>query len=229
MSVPLFAYEMAVTPHTPAAQRVVSAALDLFYIRGFRSTSVREIMSACQLTSGAFYNHFISKDALLYEIARDTHDLCDEYLYRGLRAGSDPRGQLWQLTYSIAEFHAAHAKQAHVTSAEFRALPEPKLSDIKERRRRVLSMFEHVLSQGISVGSFEVPSHGGERAVRLLATAITNMAIRISEWYAPELGQSVQEIAAFHADVALRMTQANGEAEFAGNDRPTTMPPGRTR
>ena len=202
------------TLRTPAAQRVLSAALDMFYERGFRSTSVRDVMAACGLTGGAFYNHFGSKDALLYEIARDTHDLCDQYLYRGLGASTEPRAQLWHLTCAIAEFHAVQAKRARVTSNDFRALPERELDDIRERRRRVRAMFEHVLSGGIAAGVFETPRLGDERAVRLLATTITNMAIRISEWYSPDQGLSVEEIAAFHGDVALRMTRANGESEF---------------
>jgi AcrR family transcriptional regulator len=207
------------TTYSPAASRVLDAALDLFYVQGFRSTSVRDIMNACQLTSGALYNHFESKDSLLYEIARATHDLCDEYLYRGIAQANEPRGQLWHLTYAISEFHAACARQAHITSVEFRELHEPKLSDIRERRRRVLLMFENVLVQGIESGDFEAPRTGDRRAVRLYATAITNMAIRISEWYSPGAGLSLQEIASLHGDIAIRMTKRNGETEFA-NHRP---------
>jgi AcrR family transcriptional regulator len=205
----------ATSARTPTALRIQNAALDLFYERGFRSTSVRDVMAACQLTGGAFYNHFPSKDALLYEIARSAHDLCDEYLYRGLGRASEPRAQLWHLSFAIAEFHAANAREARVTSSDFRELPEHELNDIRERRRRVRAMFEHVLSAGVATGVFESPRLGDERAVRLLATTITNMTIRISEWYSPEQWLTVGEIAAFHGDVALRMTSANGESEFA--------------
>jgi AcrR family transcriptional regulator len=192
-----------------------SAALDLFYERGFRSTSVRDITSACRLTSGAFYNHFPSKDSLLYEIVQSTHDLCDDYLFRGLSRGQGPRGQLWHIAFAIAEFHAVNAKQARVTSQDFRQLPEPQLSEIRGRRRRVRAMFEHVLTNGVATRDFDAPRGGEERSVRLLATSITNMAIRISEWYVPNQGMDVREIAAFHGDLAIRMTKHNGEVEFA--------------
>lgn len=203
------------TPRTETAQRVLEAALSLFYERGFRATSIRDIMSACNLTSGAFYNHFSSKDAVLYEICRTTHDLCDRYLYEGLGAESQPRGQLWHLTFAFAKFHADQARQARVTSQDFRDLPDRWLDDVRGRRRRVRSMFEHVLAAGIASGDFEAPRLGGDRAVRLLATTITNMAIRVSEWYVPSLEMTSTEIAAFHADVALRMTKDNGESAFA--------------
>ncbi|MER5917007.1 TetR/AcrR family transcriptional regulator [Streptomyces sp. NPDC001982] len=200
---------------TPAAQRVLDSALDLFYERGFRSTSVRDVMAACHLTSGAFYNHFSSKDALLYQIATTTHDLCDQYLYRALSTSTEPRAQLWNLTFAIAEFHAEHAKEARVTSQDFRELPERELNEIRQRRRQVRAMFEHVLTAGVEAGAFESPRLGDGRAIRLLATTITNMAIRIAEWFSPDDGLSAKEIAAFHGDIALRMTRSNGESEFA--------------
>jgi AcrR family transcriptional regulator len=199
---------------TEAALRVQSAARLLFSGRGFRATSVRDIMAACGLTPGAFYNHYPSKDQVLYDICRSTHELCDRYLYRALGSGSDPRSQLWHLTFGFVQFHADYADQARVTNQDFRELPDRWLEDIRHRRRRVRSMFEHVLAAGVVSGQFEAPRLGGPRAVRLLATAITNMGIRVSEWYVPGLEMTSSEIAAFHADVALRMTSGNGEAAF---------------
>jgi AcrR family transcriptional regulator len=193
---------------SPAATKVQAAAIDLFYIKGFRSTTVKEIMSACDLTAPAFYNHYPTKDALLFDIAQTTHDLCDQYLYRGLGVATGPAGRVWELTRAIAEFHAVHAKRARVTSEDFRALPPGELERIRERRRAVRKMFEHVISEGFESGDFDPPEIGGLRCARLLATSVTNMAIRISEWYSPALGLDPQQIGLFHADLAVRMMQA---------------------
>jgi AcrR family transcriptional regulator len=192
-----------------AAERIRNAAIELLYDRGFQATSIRDITQACGVTSGAFYNHYASKDALLFDIASHTHDLCDDYLYAGLTRGGDAADRLWHLTAAIAEFHATHTKEARITSQEFRLLPEPQLEQIRQRRRRVRAMFEHVLAGGIESGRFTPPSLGGDRAIRLLATTITNMAIRISEWYMPRHGMTPQEIAEFHAEIAVRMAVGN--------------------
>ncbi|MGH3321909.1 MAG: TetR/AcrR family transcriptional regulator [Streptosporangiaceae bacterium] len=53
--------------------RLADAAIDLFYRQGMLATSVREITRACGLTPGALYNHFPSKDELLYRIVRGIH------------------------------------------------------------------------------------------------------------------------------------------------------------
>ena len=46
-------------------RRILHAALDLMRERGFEAVSVRDICTAAGITTGAFYHHFPSKDALL--------------------------------------------------------------------------------------------------------------------------------------------------------------------
>lgn len=45
--------------------RIVSAADDLFYQRGFENTSFSDIADAVKISRGNFYHHFKSKDAIL--------------------------------------------------------------------------------------------------------------------------------------------------------------------
>lgn len=47
---------------------LLSAALRLFAERGFSATSVQAIVEAAEVTKGAMYHYFPSKDDLLYEI-----------------------------------------------------------------------------------------------------------------------------------------------------------------
>lgn len=47
---------------------LLSAALRLFAERGFSATSVQAIVDAAEVTKGAMYHYFPSKDDLLYEI-----------------------------------------------------------------------------------------------------------------------------------------------------------------
>jgi AcrR family transcriptional regulator len=54
---------------TPAAERILQAAMRLFAQQGYEQTSVGEIQEAAGLTfgSGALYKHFRSKEAVLAE------------------------------------------------------------------------------------------------------------------------------------------------------------------
>ena len=95
----------AVTPPQPGPRlpiggtslqsRIAEAAIELFYNRGAPATSVRDITAACGLTSGALYNHFSSKEQLLYVLIRDIHLLADQGLEAAIAdAGTQPSARL---------------------------------------------------------------------------------------------------------------------------------------
>lgn len=49
-------------------ERLLDAAKTLFLAEGFEATSVRAVADAAGVTVGAFYGHFISKRAALFEV-----------------------------------------------------------------------------------------------------------------------------------------------------------------
>lgn len=49
-------------------QRIVQAAFKLFYEKGFKSTSINDVMKATKMTKGAFYHHYKSKQELGLEV-----------------------------------------------------------------------------------------------------------------------------------------------------------------
>ena len=85
---------MAVNVRSPGLDtrgRIHDAGLTLFNERGYTGTTVRELADACDLTPGAIYNHYASKDALLFAIVDRVHDLADATLSEALRSvGTDP-------------------------------------------------------------------------------------------------------------------------------------------
>ncbi|MFC7063297.1 TetR/AcrR family transcriptional regulator [Halobacillus seohaensis] len=70
---------------------IINKAIKLFAKKGFSSTSVQEIANECDISKGAFYLHFKSKDALLFEIfnhySKEIQYKADEIQAMGL----DPR------------------------------------------------------------------------------------------------------------------------------------------
>src|SRR3954452_9265339 len=66
-------------------ERIHEAGLELFDERGYTGTSVRDLAERCGLTPGALYNHYASKDDLLFAIVDRVHDLADDVLSRALR------------------------------------------------------------------------------------------------------------------------------------------------
>src|SRR5215475_13513519 len=80
---------------TAIQARLAEAAIELFYERGALATTVKDITGACGLTPGALYNHFASKDHLLYLVVRDIHRLVDDQIAALLAVTDDyPATQL---------------------------------------------------------------------------------------------------------------------------------------
>lgn len=54
--------------------RILSVALDLFALKGYEATSMREISEGVGMTKAALYYHFSSKDDIVNTLLGDLHD-----------------------------------------------------------------------------------------------------------------------------------------------------------
>src|SRR3954447_3768779 len=100
-------------------ERIHEAGLALFNEHGYTGTTVREIADACGLTPGAIYNHYASKDALLFAIVDRVHDLADGVLSEALRtAGNEPPVQLEALAAAFTALHIARPRETRVANRD---------------------------------------------------------------------------------------------------------------
>lgn len=83
-------------------RKILYAALELMRERGFDKVSVRDICKAAGITTGAFYHHFSSKEALL------EHGFAplDDYMRSVLENSGDesPDQRLWRLLSAYGRF-----------------------------------------------------------------------------------------------------------------------------
>ena len=83
-------------------RRILNAALDLMRDRGFDKVSIRDICKEAGITTGAFYHHFSSKEALL----ESGFAPLDDYM-AGALAGPEeepPDLRLWRILSAYAKF-----------------------------------------------------------------------------------------------------------------------------
>jgi AcrR family transcriptional regulator len=101
-------------------ERIHQAGLSLFNEFGYTGTSVRQIADASDLTPGAIYNHYASKEALLFAIVDRVHDEADAVLSDTLRAGDgDPVSQLEALAAAFTAFHIARPSETRVANRDY--------------------------------------------------------------------------------------------------------------
>lgn len=196
------------------AERIHEAALTLFNTRGYTGTTVRELAEACDLTPGAIYNHYASKDALLFAIVDRVHDLADSVLSETLRGvGNDPSVQLEALAAAFTAFHIARPRETRVANRDYIYLPRAQHDSVVRRRRRVRALFADVLREGERQGAFSFGELGSEDAIEAASMAILNMVVLVAEWFDPAGPRSADETAALHGRLALRIARGGAPTE----------------
>jgi AcrR family transcriptional regulator len=187
-------------------ERIHEAGLTLFNERGYTGTTVRELADACDLTPGAIYNHYASKEALLFAIIDRVHDEADAVLSETLRgADRDPPAQLEALAGAFTAFHVARPRETRVANRDYIYLPSGERDSVVRRRRRVRELFANVLRDGELQGSFSLRELGSEDAVQAASMAILNMIVLVAEWFDPAGPRSAADTAALHGRLALRI------------------------
>lgn len=76
-------------------QRIVSAADELFYKKGYENTSFRDISDVVNISRGNFYYHFKSKDKILNAVIDARITAFEEMLGEWDKKISDPRKRLY--------------------------------------------------------------------------------------------------------------------------------------
>src|SRR3954454_9809159 len=86
-------------PPKTGRERLVAAAVDLFYRNGFGAVGVDRVIAAAGVTKTTFYKHFEGKDDLMVAAVRRRDEWETAALGRAVRelAGDDPRRQFLAL------------------------------------------------------------------------------------------------------------------------------------
>jgi TetR/AcrR family transcriptional regulator, cholesterol catabolism regulator len=190
--------------------RLAEAAIELFYQRGALATTVRDITAACGLTPGALYNHYASKDHLLYLVVRDIHRQVDEELAALLAAvGDDPAVRLSAAVRYLVSHTADYKKRSRVANREFTLLTGSRRQEITAIRRQTRDRFGAILLAGAQQGAFHLVGGDDQAAATMAAATITTMCVRISEWTLEHYPLSVAGLQDYFVELALRAAGAS--------------------
>ncbi len=75
--------------------KILKIARKKFIVKGFRNTSLQEIVEEIGLTRGAFYHHFKNKEEILYELMMIIQAELGDYVEQKAMQSSDPWQQLF--------------------------------------------------------------------------------------------------------------------------------------
>jgi AcrR family transcriptional regulator len=160
------------------------------------------------LTAAAFYNHFESKEALLYVIIDEANAKLEKQIDALRLEHSDHRLALTSLVRTLITFNLTSPKEAHIANREYTMLQPERRDEVVEHRRRIRALFERILSDDATPRGLvktERQPVSDDVEIRFLAISIINISIAASEWFRTTGPLSIAEYADTHARLALRM------------------------
>lgn len=193
---------------SPRGLELVDAAARLFYERGFVDTTTKEIAGACGVTAGALYNHFASKEEILWVIVEGAYHETERRSVEAVEAGAgDPFAELRQLTYATSRMHTSEYKfKAIVARLERKRLPQDQAAVVEKMHNRVPGIWADTLRRGIGSGIFAIPQVDGKQPdLVALSRSFIGYCTYPGFWFSSGHPITGEELAELQSQMIVRM------------------------
>lgn len=185
-------------------ERVLQAAAELFRLRGFDATSMREVAELAGLGKSSLYHHIPSKQELLGEIIERGVDKLMAALERVASAHLPASERLRLAVRTQVLTYIEHRDSVTCFIQEGRALSSEQRRAYVAKRDQYEAWFRQIVADGIASGEFRPTD------VKLAVFAVLGMCHWVVRWYRPDGDFSPEEIADQFAEFAVRGLLASG-------------------
>jgi AcrR family transcriptional regulator len=168
-------------PRGEARDRIVAAATDLFARQGYEATTTRQIVEAAQVTKGALYHWFSSKEELLTSIYRE---LLAEQTER-LEAIADDDGpadvRLHRAVTDLFAHMDDHAEALTVWARSMHLVAGEHAAAVRAERRRYQHLFQDLVEEGQKTGVFREDVQAS-----VITNTFLSSVVQIHRWFRAE-------------------------------------------
>jgi len=183
-------------------EQIRGLAAELFFERGYESTSIRELAAALDIKAASLYYHFPDKEQILFEVVGSVLEQLLDGARELIERHDTPRLQLAASVVNHVVLHALRPKETTLGDSELRSLS----GERREINIRTRDAYERlvigVLERGSEQGAFDVID------AKLTAYAIIAQASHVGTWYDAGGRLSLEQVAAVQVGLALRMVAA---------------------
>jgi AcrR family transcriptional regulator len=184
---------------------VIEAAVDLFWEKGYASTSVQDVADALGMLKGSLYYYIKSKEDLLKKIFEDSHAEVREITESVLALEQPSIDRLRIFIERYAGWYLLNLRRAALYTREWRhASPELRKVMASQRQyynRVVMSHIDDAKEAGATDKSLDT---------RLAAYFIMSAVSSLPDWYRYTNVADAQNVAAGYADLAMRTLAGHG-------------------
>lgn len=179
--------------------RVREAAIDVFFRKGFHAATMRQVAEESGIESATIYYHFQNKQALLYDIMRQTILDLTDLVDQRLRDRVGPVERVKEITATHVVFHCERRAEAAIADVEIDSLDPEYRAEIVSLRDAYEHLLRTEVSEGVKQGLFTTPNE------QVATRAILAMATGIVLWYRPDGSMGLDDLSRQYAHLAVRM------------------------
>ena len=188
-------------------ERIVAAAVDLFYQNGFGHTTLDQVAEQIGMTKPFIYAHFSSKTELLAAICAQGISVSLQAIKRAVASEGSSRERLQAFANDFMLAVLESQKHIAIYTREEKNLDAADRETIQNMRREFDRKLTGLLDQGVAQGEFAIDE------TPLAALAIGGIASWASVWYRPGGRLPAQDIALRMASMMLAITQVDNPAQ----------------
>jgi len=187
------------------AKGLLEAARDLFVINGYAAVSMREIALKMGINAGAIYNHFPSKQEILFRLLQDHMlDLLEQWkiLEAQHEHHSDQLILQTFVNFHIA-FHVNKSKEVFISYMELRSLNSMNFLIISKLRDDYENVLRKILELGKKNKNLDF------KDAEITTKAILGMLSSITHWYDIGGRLSTREIQKIYWELIYQSVQGD--------------------
>lgn len=174
--------------------RILEAATDLFYERGFTNTTLDQVAEQLGVTKPFIYSNFGSKSALLGEICSQGVQRAIDAIDQAVALDLGPAETMARFVPTYVTAILKSQKSIAINIREEKNLDPADAATLAGMRQRFMAKVEGLLAKGVEAGDVSVPD------TRVAAFALVGAVSWTTFWFNPHGPLSIDEI-------SERMTQ----------------------
>lgn len=189
------------------------AGLRLIYEQGYEAVSLRQLAAEIGMAQGSLYNHFATKQELLFLLISGHMSDLLAHADEALQGLTDPSERLVAFVEFHVNYHIDRKQEVFICYSELRSLEKENFEAITAMRREYEQKLIAILRAGIERGVFTIadPQAG--------AFGILSMLAGICTWYNPKGRLSKKQIAALFVEMVQGAVQDRSSPAVAKGGR----------
>lgn len=187
------------------SDRILDVALDRFSRLGYEGTSMREIARSVGIQAAGLYNHYESKEQILWRIVEEAMTALERAQEGSSTSKLGIDDRLRKFIRTHVRWHALNARHGRVANVQVYSLSAEHFRLAADFRRGYERHMEEMIAKGNELGEFAAPNP------RVAAFAILQMGTGVANWYRPDGQINVDELCDQYETMSLRLVGAHSE------------------